>query len=401
MQPSDVDNLILESKSSDLEELLRNLRKAIDTVEVGVTITDTNGKIIYTNPADARMHGYAVEELIGKHASIMGHEKLKRRMAPDEFSSAENWKRESVNIRKDGSIFPVQLVSTGVVDDEGTPIGMITICEDILQRKQAELELRRTNQKLARVITELETLIREKNDFLTIVSQDLKNPLSYVISITENILSLGSESFKPKELNQVLVDIRKSSHHMYELVTKLLDINRLESGDAVLQFDAIDLRVLVGKVINRHRDWSEAKRITLHFTPPEDEQIAYADPEATSRVLDNLISNAIKFTAPEKSIHIELLPYVNSDHLLRQGIIRGVRCQVRDEGQGLTPEDFELMFDKFAQLSAKPTGGEHSIGLGLFISKRLIEMMNGDVWAESDGKGKGTTFIFELPGVSD
>ena len=112
------------------------------TVELGVTITDPAGRIVYTNPAEARMHGYELGELLGRDARILGPPESGRRRSPVEHSSSRSWTRETVNVRKDGSRFDVLLWSDVVVDEQGETIGMVTCCEDITDRKSAEAALR-------------------------------------------------------------------------------------------------------------------------------------------------------------------------------------------------------------------------------------------------------------------
>lgn len=119
-------------------EALWRLQKAVETMHLGVTVTDTKGKILYTNHADATMHVYTVEELIGKDSRIFAPPQVRKFTAFEQMKAFKCWTRESVNMRKDGSIFPVRLVSDVVVDDEGIPIGVVTACEDITERKRAE-----------------------------------------------------------------------------------------------------------------------------------------------------------------------------------------------------------------------------------------------------------------------
>jgi diguanylate cyclase (GGDEF)-like protein/PAS domain S-box-containing protein len=125
-----------------LENLVRMLGKAVENMQLGVTITDANGRIDYTNPAEARMHGYEVAELVGEHARVLGPPELCRAMDPQDVKDTSSWTRESVNIRRDGSRFPVLLWSDMVLDADGKCIGFVTCSEDITERKQAELALR-------------------------------------------------------------------------------------------------------------------------------------------------------------------------------------------------------------------------------------------------------------------
>jgi diguanylate cyclase (GGDEF)-like protein/PAS domain S-box-containing protein len=125
------------------EEALRSLKKAVDSLTIGVTIVDTRGRIVYTNPAEARMHGYSVEELIGREARMLVPPDLWRPMTLEEIRGLRPWKRERSNRRKDGTAFAVQLVSDVVRTPSGDPVGLVTTCEDITERKWVEDQLRR------------------------------------------------------------------------------------------------------------------------------------------------------------------------------------------------------------------------------------------------------------------
>ncbi|HXO42526.1 MAG TPA: diguanylate cyclase [Thermoanaerobaculia bacterium] len=120
------------------ESALRRLVKAVETVGIGITVTDVQGRIVYTNPAEARMHGYTAEELVGTRAQVLAPPPARQGVAPERLAALKGWRRESFNMRKDGSVFPVQLVSDVVTDASGTPIGIVTCCVDISERRQAE-----------------------------------------------------------------------------------------------------------------------------------------------------------------------------------------------------------------------------------------------------------------------
>jgi len=127
--------------SRKAEETLHSLKKAVDTLAIGVTIADTQGRIVYTNPAEALLHGYALEELIGKQARILVPSEYWSPMNADQIGEMKAWKRERVSLRKDGSTFPGQLVSDVVRSSTGRPIAVVTTCEDITERKRVEEQL--------------------------------------------------------------------------------------------------------------------------------------------------------------------------------------------------------------------------------------------------------------------
>jgi PAS domain S-box-containing protein len=121
---------------------LRSFEKALETMQLGVTITDLEGKILYINPADSINHGYTVEELKDKNVRILAPAETWDPMSIEKVTSMKRWKRESINRRKNGSHFPVQLMSDVVTDSQGEPIGIVTTCEDITERKEMEKEIR-------------------------------------------------------------------------------------------------------------------------------------------------------------------------------------------------------------------------------------------------------------------
>jgi len=141
----------LEELYDQYEEAIRTLRsyeKALETMQIGVTITDLDGKILYVNRAELQMHGYTEEEVIGKNARIFGPRYTWKKMSREDLLKMKRWKRESVNMRKDGTTFPVQLMSDVVTDDGGEPIGIVTTCEDITNRKKMEEEIKNRVEEL-------------------------------------------------------------------------------------------------------------------------------------------------------------------------------------------------------------------------------------------------------------
>jgi len=134
----------------EAEEKLRRLEKAVETTQLGVTITDTEHRILYTNPAEAEMHGYSVEELLGQDVRIFAPaESWEKPMSPEEIAGLRAWKRDSINVRKDGTTFPVQITSDVVCDSTGRVTGTVTACEDITERKRAEEALRASEERYA------------------------------------------------------------------------------------------------------------------------------------------------------------------------------------------------------------------------------------------------------------
>jgi PAS domain S-box-containing protein len=151
----EVRKLVRKLESSCIEsrksaETLRYFKKAFETMQIGVTITDLEGNIFYINPADQAMHGYSEEESKNNDISIFAPAKKRKRLSAGELASMKKWKRITINKRKDSSIFPVQLMSDVIKDSEGQPVGIITTCEDITDRKNMENEIKGKIDELER-----------------------------------------------------------------------------------------------------------------------------------------------------------------------------------------------------------------------------------------------------------
>ncbi len=162
------------------EEKLIALREAVESMQIGVTVTDLEGRILYCNEAEAEMHGYTVEELLGREARVLSPQSRWRRLVPEEIRDLESWKRERINIRKDGSSFLVQLTSNVVRNAEGELIGLITNCEDITERKAAELALEESEARYR-------SLVESTEDSIYLVDENLR----YVYVNKKHLKRLG------------------------------------------------------------------------------------------------------------------------------------------------------------------------------------------------------------------
>ena len=253
------------------------------------------------------------------------------------------------------------------------------------QRAEYELDakVRLRTAELQQLIQRLEKSDKEKNDFLSIAVHDLKSPLTSMIGMSELLLNLYHRI--PREEQQsYLSRINASGKRMMHIVTNLLDMNAMESGDLKLQKQSVNLSKLLNEISLQYEEMLKAKDLTAIIQSESDVMVT-ADMNAMTRVLDNLISNAIKFSPAGKFIWLT----VSRDQ--EKG-----RFEVRDQGPGLSENDQQFLFTKFSRLSAVPTAGEHSSGLGLSIVKKLTEAQDGAVHCHSH-IGEGASFIVELP----
>jgi signal transduction histidine kinase len=227
---------------------------------------------------------------------------------------------------------------------------------------------------------ELVRLNEEKSEFMGIAAHDLKNPLTVIIGNAELI----GRARNPGMVAQLVDNIRLSGTRMYELIKNLLDANAIEEGKFQLKFERCDLCALVDRSLEGNYFAATRKGIQIQITKPERAWVR-ADEAATSQVLDNLVSNAVKYSMPNSLVEVRV------ELTGEQAAV-----MVKDEGPGLSEEDQKKLFQKFTRLSAKPTDGESSNGLGLSIVKKLTEAMGGKVVCRSV-LGQGAVFSVSLP----
>lgn len=255
------------------------------------------------------------------------------------------------------------------------------------ERHQKEAEMNRVkNEELTRIVKKLDEINEDKNNFIGIVSHDLRDPVSGIYSISELLLS-EYPSLPEDEKIDFINDIKTSSGRVIKLLQTLLDINAIETGRLKMDFENNDLTEITNTAVDFYDEKAKAKNIDIHFTG-EKPILFYGDKRSAEQILSNLISNAIKYTQPGKNVYIILSETDTA-----------ARFEIDDEGPGLTADDMKNVFGKFTRLSARPTAGEESFGLGLSIVKKLVKMNKGKVWCESE-YGKGAKFFVELPKAS-
>jgi signal transduction histidine kinase/tetratricopeptide (TPR) repeat protein len=258
--------------------------------------------------------------------------------------------------------------------------------QEILEEQARDIEI--VNSELQERNAQLQDLNREKNDLMGIVAHDLKNPLS-TITFAASMLERYRERMSPQEMTEFLRRILHTAQYMNDMITHLLESAALEAGALNVRSEEVDCQKLMRDVVEEYRPKAAQKNIALQWNTCDNHAvapfIALADARIVKEVLDNLVSNAVKYSPHGKNVFVRVQSRENA-----------VRMEVEDEGPGLSEEDKKKLFGKFARLSAQPTGGEGSTGLGLSIVKKMVEAMNGRVWCESE-LGKGATFIVELP----
>lgn len=251
-------------------------------------------------------------------------------------------------------------------------------------RERAFGKMQEALGKLEASNAELVRLNQEKNEFLGIAAHDLKNPLTVVIGTAELLKIIRDD----KKKEQMIGNIVGAGTRMLHLIKNLLDANAIEQGRFTSNLERCDLQALVRECVENNLPGATRKEITLQLET-DAACWAKADRNATMQILDNLISNAVKYSPFKTTVHLRVAAEGG-----------GVQVSVRDEGPGLSEDDQRKLFGKFTRLSARPTGGESTNGLGLSIVKRLAEAMAGTVRCQSR-LGEGATFILQLPAWKD
>jgi len=249
------------------------------------------------------------------------------------------------------------------------------------RQQQVTEQLKVREALLAEVNHQLLEANLEKNKFLGLVVHDLRNPLGGIVLAAQVL-------FEEDDLGQVSVVARQifnQSMEMSFLIERFLDVARIDSGKMMSEPEPCDLVTLVRKIADGHLARCKQKDIMFSFQLPESGVEVYADPKLVKDVMDNLISNALKFS--HSGTNVMLRVNCGPDEAI---------TSVEDQGPGLTDEDKKRLFGRFERLSAKPTGGEKSIGLGLSIVKYMVETMGGRIWVDTK-LGEGTAFRVALP----
>ncbi|CAI2718980.1 hybrid sensor histidine kinase/response regulator [Nitrospina watsonii] len=262
--------------------------------------------------------------------------------------------------------------------------------QEVLARVRTHLQLYALKRQREVLIAELEqrnkdlvSLNELKNRFLGIAAHDIRNPLSSINGFLE-LLTLSGGSFSKKEYEEMLELINKSVNDLLVMVDDLLDISVIESGNLKLDLKPGDMKSLIRERIQINSGHARGKDITIH-EDLHDLALTVFDRRRMAQVLDNLISNAIKYSPLGGDVFITL-----------SGEGGQALIGVRDEGQGIRPEDQQEIFTGFQKVGARPTGGEKSTGLGLAIVKSIVESHQGSIRVTSEVE-KGSTFEVMLP----
>jgi signal transduction histidine kinase len=266
---------------------------------------------------------------------------------------------------------------------------LLATYETVIQKNQ---ELERANNKLVAMKRELEKqntklaqLNEQKNQFIGMAAHDLRNPLSVILWRSQLLLELDEDLLSEAQRLEFLATIKANSEFMLQLIDDLLDIAVIEAGKLELNLQPTDLVSLIKHNVELNLVLAERKQIKLWFGDDGQLPEITVDAHKIEQVLNNLISNAIKFSYPHSAIEIQVARRENNAVI-----------SVRDEGKGIPKAELNKLFKPYTKASVKGTQGEKGTGLGLVIVKKVVEGHQGKIWVESEF-GKGSTFYVSLP----
>jgi PAS domain S-box-containing protein len=377
-------NMLMDiTKSNEAEIASRRLAAIVESSDDAIVSKTLDGIITSWNFSAERMFGYTAAEAVGRHISLIIPPE-RRSEEDDVLACLRRGEKvdhfETERRTKDGRRLSISLTVSPVKDLAGRIIGASKVARDITERKQTEERLRKAKR-------EADAASRAKDKFLAMLSHELRTPLTPVLMA---VAVMDTNPDLPPALRDDLAMIRRNVELEAKLIDDLLDLSRVVAGKLQFNLEAVDVNEAIRQVCETCRPFVLENGIHLHCDLPDASHFVKADPARLQQVLWNLIQNAAKFTPQGGDIYVTV-----------SAIVRGrLRVQVRDTGIGIASDVLPHIFDTFEQGDAAITRQFGGMGLGLTISKNLVEVHHGTIRAESGGANQGSTFTVELPLVS-
>jgi PAS domain S-box-containing protein len=377
----------------------KRFRKLLEAAPDAILEVDIDGHIVLVNETAEKMFGYTREELYALSVddlvpAAMRHGHKQRRAS---YTAAPQVRPMGSGLdlmaqRKDGSLLPVEIsLSPNRVEDG---VRVVAVVRDISARKLIEQKLRAVqetfnseleakNALLEARNRDVEQANRLKSEFLASMSHELRTPLHTVIGFSELLIEEVEGELNPKQ-KRFLGHILQDSRHLLQLINEILDISKIESGKLELQAGTFDFASCLNEVMAGIEQQAASKNIKLENRTTFGEPV-YADRMRLKEILYNLLSNAVKFTPNGGSVWVE-------SRLLEKSL----EISVCDSGMGIAEAEQENIFEKFYQVGSTTKGTREGTGLGLPITKKLVELHGGTIRLTS-WPGRGSRFTFSLP----
>ncbi|MBN3891288.1 MAG: response regulator [Nostoc sp. JL31] len=364
-------------------------RRIVDTSYEGIWMIDSQTRTEFVNQRISQMLGYPVEEIIGRSIfdfmdlgdDIADREKL-------EWFKGEGSDLKEGRLRCQDGLYIWTLISAkAILNEQGECLGAIAMLTDITDRKRTESERDRLLQLEQTARVEAEAANRIKDEFLAVLSHELRSPLNPILGWAK---LLQSRKFDQESLNKALKTIERNAKLQAQLIEDLLDVSRILQGKLSLNTIPVDLVSTIEAAMETVHLAAEAKTIQIEMMLDPSVGKVLGDPARLQQVFWNLLSNAIKFTETEGKVSVQL-----------ECINAQAQITISDTGKGIDPNFLPHVFDYFRQGDSTTTRRFGGLGLGLAIARHLIEMHGGTVWAESPGEEQGAIFTVRLPLIKD
>ena len=377
----------LERATAALRERGRFLETITSSTADLIFAKDIHGKIVMVNAAYLRAIGREERDVLGRTSLELSTDADAAR-AKVEHDRTVIESGRSLTVEE---IFPGPAGShtylatkSPLRDEQGRIVGLVAFATDITDRKRAELELESLVATEQRLRGEAERANRAKDEFLAIVSHELRSPLNALRGWGHLLAS--TRPLEPGLVERATQAIKRNVEHQARLIDDILDTSRSMSGRLTLERNPVNLVDVVHATIDVARPAANAKRIELRLAFDHPVITVDGDSGRLQQVLTNLLSNAVKFTAQDGLIETSVR--LAGDR---------VRLAVRDNGAGIAPEFLPHVFERFTQADTSTTRRAGGLGIGLALVRHLVELHGGEVHAESEGPGRGATFTVDLP----
>jgi PAS domain S-box-containing protein len=384
----DITQLKVLTHARTLETRYRGL---LETVPDAIVMVNTTGRIVLVNSQAEEMFGYSREELLGQPVEILLPTRFRNRHVTHRATYFLGPKTRPMGAgvalyanRKTGIEFPVEISLSPLHTEDGT-FAMSAI-RDITDRKKMEEQLRTQNEELEEQNRRIHEANRLKSEFLANMSHELRTPLNGIIGFAE-IMHDGRVGPISAEHKEYLGDILVSAKHLLQLINDVLDLSKVEAGKMEFMPERIDLAIVVGEVRDIVRGLAAKRRIRLKTEIDPALSGVEADLKSVKQILYNYLSNALKFTPEEGDVTVRVLADEDSEYF---------RIEVEDTGIGIKTEDMNRLFVEFQQLDSSTAKRYAGTGLGLALTKKIVEAQRGRVGVRST-PGAGSIFYAVLP----
>lgn len=401
----------------NLEESLSYLQAVLDDSQDMIATTDNEGRIVKLSKGGERILGYRQDEVIGKKASELYLDKEERaRILEVLKKKGAIYNYETSVIRKNGSPVDISLTISQLKDKAGNTIGTVGVSKDITEEKRMREELKEKNKELEELTESLEEKVLERTKeldrinrelrraneikarFIANMSHELRTPLHSIIGFSEVLLDRTFGDITEKQQRHI-TNILTSGRHLLHLVSNVLDLAKIEAGKVELSYETFPIKGVIDEVMEVVRPLAEKKIIEMKTDIGPEITNFQADKVKFKQILYNLLSNAIKFTPENGKTGVRIERFIN------EGLFRWaaqghefLKVSVWDTGIGIKPEEKERIFEEFEQLD--PSRSTEGTGLGLTLTRRLVEFHGGHIDLES-AYGKGSVFNVYLPVIPE